>query len=323
MKTITASRKIIVFFILTFASPSFAGELNVPFASVEMGRAILTNRDEFIAALSPFDRAARMKTDQGVAESEFLEFLGRNVLAWSSEETNRMTGVLKAVKEKLAAWDLPVPPNVWLIKTSGREEGNASYTRQNAVILPEQKIRKPLPDLEDTIIHELFHIVSRAKPDLRKQLYRIIGFSPINTVEYPEELRQRKITNPDGVQNGWLINVTNQNQTLPTIAVLYASTSQYDIKKGGEFFDYLVFHLMVLKKDNASWQPKLVGGHPLLLEPRQVSGFFEQVGNNTDYIIHPDEILASNFVRMVNGETNLPTPGIVSEMKKLFSRQRP
>ena len=35
-------------------------------------RRILTTRDDFIRALSPFDRAARVKTDKDVSEKEFL-----------------------------------------------------------------------------------------------------------------------------------------------------------------------------------------------------------------------------------------------------------
>jgi len=44
----------------------------ISFASVETARSVLTNRDEFISALSPFDRAARLKTGRVVEEAEFL-----------------------------------------------------------------------------------------------------------------------------------------------------------------------------------------------------------------------------------------------------------
>jgi hypothetical protein len=107
------------------------------------------------------------------------------------------------------------------------------------------------------------------------------------------------------------------------VPILYASTARYDPQKGGEFFNYLVFQLLVVTKSGERWQPKLVEGQPELLQPRQVQGFFEQVGNNTDYIIHPDEILAENFERMARGETNLPTPRIVAEMKRVFAERRP
>jgi len=328
MKAVKGSGKITAtILILAIACSSFAQGINlgtnclVSFATVESARHVLTQRDDFISALSPFDRAARVKTDREITEKEFLEFAANNVMAWLPAETNQLTGVLQTVRRRLAPWNLPFPSAIKFIKTSGMEEGNASYTRQNAVVLPRKEVLASGHALESVIIHELFHILSRHNQDLRKQLYRIVGFTPINEITYPSELRPRKITNPDGVQTGWAINITNQNQGLTAVPILFASASQYNPTKGGEFFDYLIFKLLVVTNDGARWQPRLMGGKPLLLETREVQGFFEQVGKNTDYTIHPDEILAVNFVQMIQGETNLATPRIVEEMKKVFLKR--
>jgi hypothetical protein len=309
---------------LAFACSSFAQEIKlgtnslISFASLETAKQILTNRDEFIRALSPFDRAARMKTDREVTEEEFLKFVANNVLPWRADETNQIAAVLRALEPRLAPWNLPFPSTLWLIKTSGNEEGNASYTRQNAVIVAQKEVRLSERGLEDLLIHELFHVLSRNHQDLQKRLYRVVGFIPIHEIAYPAGLRSRKITNPDGVQSGWAIQITNQNHELSAVPILFASTAQYDPQKGGEFFNYLQFKLLVVTNHNDTWQPQLLENQPCLLEPREAHGFFEQVGQNTDYIIHPDEILAVNFVHLINGKTNLPTPRIVEEMKKAF-----
>ena len=42
----------------------------------------------------------------------------------------------------------------------------------------------------------------------------------------------------------------------------------------------------------------------------QIQGFYEQVGRNTDYVIHPEEILADNFEYLLIGRPNLPSPDI-------------
>jgi hypothetical protein len=327
---ITAHRtfvKAITVLMLVTAGSSFAQGIGlgtnclVSFATVDAAKNILTNRDEFVSALSPFDRSARLKTNHEVTEREFLEFAGRSALPWLPDETNKVTTVLNTLKQRLAPWYLPFPSTILLIKTSGKEEGNASYTRQNAIVLAQRDVRAPDGGLEQLITHELFHILSRHNPVLRKQLYRIIGFTPISAIEYPEELRQRKITNPDGVQDGWAISITNGNQVLPTVPILYASAAQYDALKDGEFFNYLVFKLLVITNRDSHWQPRLVDGRPLLIEPEEAPSYFAQVGRNTHYIIHPDEILADNFVHMVNGNTNLPTPQIVMEMKNVFMQR--
>src|SRR5262245_4052787 len=59
---------------------------SVIFASIDDGKRILATRDSFIEAMSPFDRAARMKTDRDISESQFLAFVEGTVLKWDSAE---------------------------------------------------------------------------------------------------------------------------------------------------------------------------------------------------------------------------------------------
>jgi hypothetical protein len=305
-------------FSLLADGPNLSPGSTVVFASIDEAQRVLTRRDDFIAALSPFDRAARMKTDREVTEAEFLAFLGRNALSWTVEERDTLKRVFLNVADKLTGWHVPLPSTVLLIKSTGAEEGQAVYTRQEAIILPQQKLGSSERDLEHTMLHELFHLMSRHDPELRKRLYRVIGFQPGHSIEYPRQLRDRKITNPDGYETGWFINVTNGHQALPTIPILYADRERYDPMRGGEFFAYLVFELMAITNANGNGQPLLVQGQPQLLDPHKVQGFFEQIGRNTGYIIHPDEILAENFVLLLNAQTNLPSPEIMEGMRSVL-----
>jgi hypothetical protein len=288
------------------------GNLVARFASVAEGQTILTNRDDFTAALSPEERAARMFTNPPVAEPEFLAYAGGNVLSWTAAETNRLGGMLQAVGRKLAPWHLPFPGAIWIIKTTGREEIPSFYTRQNAVIIPRQDMGEAGPDV---LTHELFHILSRQNPELRRKLYGIIGFTRINEVTPPEEWRSRHFTNPDGNQNGWLITLTNQNQVIQAVPELY-SPVEFDPAKTVNPFGF--FRLLVVTNSGERWSPKLAGGHAQLLHEREVQGFYEQIGRNTRYVIHPDEILAENFVLLINGDTNAETPRILQEMKRVL-----
>src|SRR6185503_11713514 len=110
--------------------------VTISFSSVELGREILTRRDEFTAALTPLDRRARLQVDQDVSEKDFLAFVGRCVRAWTADETNRITSAIETVADKLARWNLPFPATIHLVRTSGEEELNNCYTRQNAIIFP-------------------------------------------------------------------------------------------------------------------------------------------------------------------------------------------
>ena len=91
-----------------------------------------------------------------------------------------------------------------------------------------------------------------------------------------------------------------------------------------EFFEKLASSLasdlMVVEKKEGKWQPVASGGAPILLDPKQVPSFLEQIGKNTGYIIHPDEILADNFKHLVKEEQKLPTPKIVEQMQSVLKQ---
>src|SRR6266536_1607117 len=161
----------------------FGTNVTVSFASVEAGREILTRRDDFIAALTPLDRRARMQTDQEVSEKDFLTFVGRSVRSWTPEETNRFTSVLQTLGDKLAPWQLPFPATLLLVRTSGEEEFDNWYTRANAIVFPSSETAGRPAALSHLLLHELFHVLSRHDLELRKACYGIIGFRPINEIE--------------------------------------------------------------------------------------------------------------------------------------------
>jgi hypothetical protein len=294
----------------------------VVFASPSDGRDLLGKQDAFIAALSPFDRAARLKSAEPISEERFIHHVRENVRAWEAAEEASVRTALKSVAPLLARWPLNLPQEVILIKTTGAEEGGAAYTRHNAIILPAGELRGSERGLEDLLLHELFHVLSRHDAALRATLYAKIGFTRIPEVAYPTELRSRKITNPDGVETGWVISVTHKNAIVSAVPILYSSVEKYDPGQGGEFFQYLQFKLLVVERAKRAWRPALARGKPLLLEPATTPGYLDQIGRNTDYIIHPDEVLAVNFVHLVRGKTGLPTPGLLEEMDQVLRARR-
>ena len=92
--------------------------------------------------------------------------------------------------------------------------------------------------------------------------------------------------------------------------------------RGGELFAYLEFRLLLVERsgDGTAVKPLYEGSEPRLVEVRSVSGFFEQVGRNTQYVIHPEEILADNFAMLVLGDTNVPSPAILDKIKDILTK---
>lgn len=99
---------------------------------------MLTAPDHFLRNLSPFDRAARLKTNGPVNPTDFTNFIARQILPWSEMDRRRLGGLSQMESNRLAGWSLPLAETISLIKTTGEEEGNTAYTRGSAIIIPVQ-----------------------------------------------------------------------------------------------------------------------------------------------------------------------------------------
>ena len=300
------------------------GGTKVHFASQSEGRKILTEKDDFIQRLSPFDRSARMKTDKAVSEDEFLQFVGKHVIDWTSDERQTVQAAIEAIAPLLRDLRFSWPPTVQLIKTTGNEEGNAAYTRARAIVLPKGELGKGQDHLKKLVCHELFHILSRQNPELREKLYGIIGFTRCNEIKLPPGLERRKITNPDAPRNDHFIRLQIDGRESLAVPILVSSSDIYDVKRGGEFFEYLQLQFLVVEKSAGSENMQAVseGSSPKLADMKRVSGFMEQVGKNTDYIIHPEEILAENFALLVLKGDNVPSPEILQKMREVLTGKK-
>ena len=80
----------------------------------------------------------------------------------------------------------------------------------------------------------------------------------------------------------------------------------------------MTFRLLAVRKNGGTWVPVIEKGQPKLLDPAKTPSYKEQIGSNTGYIIHPDEIMADNFVHLVQRTKELKTPGIVKELDSIL-----
>jgi len=325
-----AKRILLALWLWSLVAPSSHAQMNigdhttVSFASIDEARAILTDRDDFVQRMSPFDRAARMKTDGNVSEADYLKFVGANVLAWSDSEKQRLVSVFEDLRTELKGLAWSFPKQVFLVKTTGNEEGGAAYTRANAVVFPQGVLQTPAANIRKMLCHELFHIMSRANPRLREKLYAAIGFIACNEVAFPPELKARKLTNPDAPKNDHCIRIQVEGQKQWAVPILFSSAAKYDVERGGEFFNYLTFQFLLVQRDDeaSTVTPIYAGQKPKLVDMADVSGFFEQTGRNTGYIIHPEEILADNFALLKLKAQDVPSPEIIEKMEEILKEAR-
>ena len=293
-----------------------AKDCQVHFATVAEARVHLARRDVYIEGLSPFERAAKIKQAGPVSTGQYIEFIQGQALEWDAADKTKLREVIAAAKPKLAKFAKHLIRRITLIKTTGNDEGGAPYTRGTSIVLPRRTASQSAKGLERLFYHELFHIISRGNPELRDELYKVIGYKKCGVVSLPSDMMPRRISNPDAPVVEHCIRVTKDGESHWCAPVLFSRTPKYDPETGGTFFRYLEFRLMTIDINTSA--AILKNGKPILLKPDAVEGFYEQIGRNTNYIIHPEETLANNFVHLMTAKQDLKNPEIPKKIEQLL-----
>lgn len=323
------------------ARPTVDGTTPVVFLDQASAAAFLGTEDAYLRRLNPYNRQLRMGTAKPVQSRDYAKFAAAQALEWTPQEKQRLRRLLARYAQTLAAYGLDWPEEVRLIKTTGKEDFEAAYTRGNAIILPQKIVALPDTPLESLLLHELFHILSRAADDAwRDRLYAVVGFQPTSRalplpypflalakpeelsilfkrhdIRLPHPLSNNALVNPDAFHYRYVIPVTLGLRNLYGLPVIFSREEDPVAAAEMGFHNILGFRLLLVAPDSAGrWRldPRQRGQN--FVHPRDVDGFWQQVGRNTEYIIHPEEILADNFSLLIQGKRDVPSPEILDRL---------
>ena len=284
----------------------------------------------FFQNVTSLDMAIQMKknypaeTPRAEILAYYKNYLKSDVTHFTKTEADFVQRAFLLANDRLKALPITLlPNNIELIKTTAQHYGAATYyTRENAIIVPDDELATGnLEQFTNIMLHEIFHIYSRNQPAKRLALYELIGFRPFENIDFPAALRQRLLLNPDGINPRFGIHLKGGDSTLTAIPLI---VSQYDSYKTdvNTFFDYLYFDLFPLKKQtDSSYVVQTKGGWRSPIHYADFPDFQQQIRDNTDYIIHPDEILADNFVLLVNDLSEVKTRKQLSKDGKKLLKQ--
>jgi hypothetical protein len=235
-----------------------------------------------------------------VLRQNYKSFLARQAMPLKT--TDR--ALLKATFEQAYAFcdslnPALLPDTVLLGKMETDIFGPSVYfTRERAIFIPKNELYEGNQALLPVVLHELFHIISRYNPALRTELYALIGYQKLDApLHFPAPLLKRRLLNPDGIDHNYAIELPDSTgEAKRYISVITADTA--GPYPGKRYFDYIDFRLYPLLPTDTGYTVQPQG-----VPPEAAPGFFGQIGDNTGYIIHPDEILADNFVLLVLRKT--------------------
>ena len=288
--------------------------------SIAASTAIITDHtNHYFDKATPLDMSIQMKRPLNGLEgrAQILEyyqsFLQTEVLDFSDQEKASLAKVMiQALNLCNSLSPELVPGPVKLIKTKGNHYGaGAFYTREKSIVIPESDLNLFDEDrMLGTLLHELSHIITRYSPKLQDELYQTIGFEKLiadeTKLSIPEPLKIKLLANPDGLDKKHAIRLVKPNGKL--IWALPLTYSNYDnyTAEVPVFFGYLQFQLFELEAGEAGTFKVLTkpDGHSTL-HLQNFPDFFEKITDNTNYIIHPDEIIADNFYLMILASNNI------------------
>jgi hypothetical protein len=295
----------------------------IKFASREEGIDAITARDDYILGMNPIDYEIRLQRQDNVTEGALLELYKDSVTEFPLEAAQWISKYLKKFADYTKDLHLPFPPTINFVATTGREESNAAYTRGNTIFFPESMLTpSSVRWIEDTLYHELFHVLSRYNPELRNSLYEIIGFQKCDPIELADDLKKLNISSPDSPLYDYVIEVQQDGNNCYVVPVVYVDTEKYNPDQPQHFSRCMREGLMHVQKADGNgnkFVPVLKNGMTKISDVDDVTGYFEQIGKNTNYITHPEEIMADNFVFAVIGRAGLqPNPEIPREMRMVM-----
>jgi hypothetical protein len=275
----------------------------VRLASASEGRALLAASDGFTRALGSFDRSFRMRTSAPVDDAALRRFLGEQAIDFTREEAAVWDEAIATLARGVQGMGSVLPPEVLVVKTTGREERDHAYTRANAIVLPAARVRSLRGDRAFRLLaHELFHVASRASPALRDATYALLGFMPIGPLTPPRELDRTRMTNPDAYALGHYLQLTER----AVVPLLICPLPLADVLERTSVLG--LARVTLLEVDpGAGTIVRDAEGAPVLV-PAEATEWATRIARNSEYTIHPEEVLADNLSLLVRRRLGAVTP---------------
>ncbi|MCB9273954.1 MAG: hypothetical protein H6564_07925 [Lewinellaceae bacterium] len=290
-------------------------------------------KEGYFEKVQPLDMAIQMKQPlaEGKTREAMLEdyraFLRADVAGFSPEEEALLRQVFQQAFRLCRGFSSALfPDTIRLIKTRMRHYGpGVYYTRERCIIIPANELQADNAEaLTGVMLHELFHIYSRYHPEQREALYRLIGFERLaRPLHLPDSLQQRLLLNPDGIDYRYGIAFDGPGgRAIQAVGLISAAFPEYS-PSHAQYFEYLDFQLYPITRSDSAYAVQVINASQSPLPPvDSLPGFFRRIGDNTSYIIHPDEILAENFVFMIMmaaGDPNVEAEQYSARGRELLS----
>lgn len=297
-------------FLFTFCRPTKHLEQNsttnakkIVFLEKEAAsKAITTDEAEgFFEKVQLLDMQVQMKDNSIKSFDEtkvaYRAYLRASIVEFTEDEEVEVRHVLRRVQQMCDEISTDIfPQQLQLVKINMNHYGaSVFYSRENTIIIPENVLLRDLDsDFMKSMLREIFHIYTRYNYWQKVALYKKIGFERTHILEIPIALKNKMLTNPDGIEQYVIHHLSDRNHK-DFSAVPIITVKHKNLLRSLSFYSNIQFFLY--KTEGNEILTNTDGSSTIDME--SIENFYEQIGTNTNYIIHPDEILADNFAMLV------------------------
>lgn len=169
--------------------------------------------------------------------------------------------------------------------------------------------------------HEMWHVISRNNPDLRRKMYGLLGFNVLNEeIEIPADVKKHILCNPDVERHDSYATFTINGKATDCMLMLYSKEDEY--KEGMTLNKYLgtTEGYWLLALDSQTHKPyRDESGKWVVYNCTEASNFEEIMSNgNTTYCDDQEECMADNFTSAIINDTEVPNQKLLQNIRTLL-----
>ena len=264
--------------------------MKIKFLDKNSASSVISEKDQYLDNFSLFDIQSRLGITEEATLEDLLQFLSLQTLNWKGIEIEMIERIFSELEHAYNSYIENFPKALELIKTTGREEADAAYTRKNRIFIPISMLNWPYNELKELIAHELFHVFSNINSKLRNDWYAKLGFIACPELQIPEAYQELYVTNPDTIGKNCYLPFIDKGKPVKGVSFLYSS-SPY---RGGYFFEYIRFSFLIAEVTSTSCNPLYDGNQVKFTKvPQGLYNLCAEIDPfNNQHRLHPEEILA-------------------------------
>jgi len=277
--------------------------LKAELVDAKTASSIIATKDDYISNFSEFDLQSRLGTSKTVSKEDLVEFLSQQTVDWTNSEEHMVNRIFDELDISYTPYKKYLLDNVKLIKTTGKEECDAAYTRNKYIYVPISMVQWSYDELKELIAHELFHVISTTNPKFRNDLYLKLGFTACPELDVPNEYKCLYVSNPDTIGKNCYVEFQNNGAQIKAVPFLFSETPY----RGGYFFEYFRFTFLESKMKQDTCVPIYENDRPKFIRPpHKLFEMCEEIDPyNNQHRLHPEEILAYYWSLLPFSESNL------------------